>query len=154
MKYLLTPLTAILWYLTAYYGFYYAISLIVWMFNLSWIWIILGYPFLIGLIFGLTNGIPSLSRFLILRLFGLNWFSIIVHSIAGLIGIIMIFIFFKDNPIQSVSSDKSESLLSGMWSSSPLKTIILFVPFLGSIISLIYSSTLAPILLKFELKNE
>ena len=154
MKYLLTPLTVILWYLTAYYGFYYAILLIVWMFNLSWIWIVLGYPFLIGLIFGLTNGIPSLLRFLILRLFGLNWFSIIVHSVAGLIGIIMIFIFFKDNPIQYVSGDKSESLLSGMWSSSPLKTIILFIPFLGLIFSLLYSSTLAPILLKFEIKNE
>ncbi len=154
MKYLLTPLTAILWYLTAYYGFYYGIILIVWMFNLSWIWIILGYPFLIGFIFGLTNGIPSFLRFLILRLYGINWFSVIVHSVAGLIGIIMIFIFFKDNPIEYVSGKKSESLLRGMWSSSPLKTIILFIPFIGLILSLIYSSTLAPILLKFENDNK
>lgn len=154
MKYLLTPLTAILWYLIAYYGFYYGIVLIIWMFNLSWIWIILGYPFLIGLIFGLTNGIPSLLRFLILRLFGVNWFSIIIHSIAGLIGIIMIFIFFKNNPIEYISGNKSESLLCGMWNSSPVKTIILFIPFIGLIISLLYSSILAPIMLKFENENK
>ncbi|MFH6971825.1 hypothetical protein [Flavobacterium petrolei] len=154
MKYLLIPLTVILWILTSYYGFYYGIVLIAWMFNLSWIWIILGYPFLIGLIFGLANGIPSLLRFLILRIFGLNWLSVIVHSIAGLIGMIMIFIFFKDNPIEYVSGETSESLLSGMWRSSPLKTIILFIPCLGLIISIMYSSTLAPILLKFENKNQ
>jgi hypothetical protein len=150
MKYLLIPLTIILWYLTAYYGFYFGIVLIVWMFNLSWIWIILGYPFLIGFIFGITNGIPSLLRLLILRLFGINWFSVIVHSIAGLIGIIMIFIFFKNNPIESVSGNKSESLLSRMWNFSPIKTTVLIIPFFGLVISLLYSSILAPIILKFE----
>lgn len=150
MKYLLTPLTIILWYLTAYYGFYFGIVLLVWMFNLSWIWIILGYPFLIGVIFGITNGIPSLLRLLLLRLVGINWFSVIVHSIAGLIGIIMIFIFFKNNPIEYVSGNKSESLLSGMWNSSPIKTIVLIIPFFGLVISLLYSSILAPIILKFD----
>jgi hypothetical protein len=154
MKYLLIPITMILWYLTAYYGFYYGIILMIWMFNLSWIWIILGYPFLIGLIFGLTNGIPSVLRILVLRLYGTNWFSVIVHSIAGLIGIIMIFTFFKNNPIEYVSGDKTESLLSGMWDSSPIKTIVLFIPFIGLIISLLYSTILAPILLKFENENE
>jgi len=154
MKYLLIPITMILWYLTAYYGFYYGIILMIWMFNLSWLWIILGYPFLIGLIFGLTNGIPSVLRILVLRLYGTNWFSVIVHSIAGLIGIIMIFTFFKNNPIEYVSGDKTESLLSGMWDSSPIKTIVLFIPFIGLIISLLFSTILAPILLKFENENE
>jgi len=153
MKYLLIPITMILWYLTAYYGFYYGIILMIWMFNLSWLWIILGYPFLIGLIFGLTNGIPSVLRILVLRLYGTNWFSVIVHSIAGLIGIIMIFTFFKNNPIEYVSGDKTESLLSGMWDSSPIKTIVLFIPFIGLIISLLFSTILAPILLKMKMNK-
>src|SRR5690554_2835217 len=103
MRHLLTPITMILWFLTAYYGFYYGIILMIWMFNLNWIWLIIGFPFLIGIIFGITNGLPSILKFLILKFYGINWFTVVAHSIAGLIGVIMIFIFYKNHPIEFIN---------------------------------------------------
>jgi hypothetical protein len=39
MKYVLTPLTMILWYLTTYYGLYFAVIGMAFMFSLSWLWL-------------------------------------------------------------------------------------------------------------------
>ncbi|MCM4171834.1 hypothetical protein DHD32_10100 [Arenibacter sp. TNZ] len=153
MKYLLIPLTIFLWYLTAYLGIYFGVVLMTWMFSLSWIWLLLGYTFLIGLIFGLTNGIPSLLRYLILKLYGLNWFTAVVHSIAGLLGIIAVFAFFYSNPPEMVSGNMSVPILSAMWNSAPIKTIFLFIPFIGLILSLIYSTSIAPIIMKLEIEE-
>lgn len=87
MKYLLIPITLLLWYLTTYYGVYIALIGMALVFSLSWVWLIMGYIFLIGAVFGLSIGIPSLLRLLILKVYGINWFSCIVHSLAGVFGI-------------------------------------------------------------------
>jgi len=150
MKYLLLPATIFIWYLTTYYGIYFAIVLMSFMFSLSWIWLIIGFTFMIGIIFSLTNGIPGLLRVLILKLYGLNWFSVITHSIAGLIGVISIFYFFYSNPPELVSGNESVFMLKGMWSEAPIKTIILAFPFAGLILSLIWSTIIAPISMKID----
>jgi len=150
MKYLLLPLTTFLWYLSAYFGFYYGVVLMIWMFNLSWIWIIIGFPFIFGFSYGLTNGIPTVFRYLVMKLYVLNWFTVIIHSIAGLLGIIMIIVFFKNNPIEYVSSSGNVSLLKGMWKTHPVKLVVLFIPFLSLIFSLMYSAIITPILMKVD----
>jgi hypothetical protein len=153
MKYLLTPITMLVWYLTASYGIYFAIVLMTFMFSLSWLWLIIGFTFMIGIIFALTNSIPGLLRLLILKLYGLNWFTVISHSVAGLVGVISIFYFFNSNPPELVSGNESVFMLKGMWNEAPFKTIFLALPFTGLILSLIWSTIIAPISMKIEGKE-
>ena len=150
MKYLLTPITMLVWYLTTYYGIYFAIVLITFMFSLSWLWLIIGFTLIIGIIFALTNSIPGLLRVMILKLYGLNWFTVISHSIAGLVGVVSIFYFFNSNPPELVSGNESVFMLKGMWNEAPFKTIFLAFPFTGLILSLIWSTIITPISMKIE----
>jgi hypothetical protein len=140
----------LVWYLTTYYGIYFAIVLMTFMFSLRWIWLIIGFIFMIGTIFFLTNGIPSLLRILILKLYGLNWFTAISHSIAGLLGVIAIFYFLNSNPPELVSGNESVFILKGMWNEAPFKTIYLALPFTVTILSLIWLPIMAPILMTIE----
>ena len=150
MKYILTPLTMFLWYLTTYYGLYLAVIGMTFMFSLDWLWLIIGYLFLVGIIFGISNGIPGLLRFLILRIYGINWFSCIVHSLAGVIGVVQIIRFYNGNPPVLVIGDKSSFILTGMWEIAPVKTAFLAFPFVGLIISLLWSTIVAPLYIKFS----
>ena len=153
MKYLLLPITIIAWYFTTYYGLYFVFIAYAFMFSLSWIWIILGYPFLVGIAFGLTNGLPSILRLYILKLFDFNWFSIISHSLAGLFGVFMIGTFFNDNPPQIGGGNEDVFFLTGMWELAPFKTIIITLPFIGLAFSLIWSTVFASIYLKYKSNN-
>jgi hypothetical protein len=148
MKYILLPVTIFLWYLTTYYGLYIAVIGMAVIFSLSWLWLIIGYPFLIGLVFGVSNGIPSLLRYISLKAYGINWFPCILHSIAGTIGVVQIIRFFSATPPELVIGNDSFFILSGMWRVAPIKTIFLAFPFLGLIISLFWSTIVAPIHIK------
>ena len=97
IKFILLPLTMILWYLTAFYGTYIAVIGVMFMFSLSWLWLIIGYLFFVGAVFGISNGLPSLLRFIILKYYGKNWFSSVLHSLAGIIGVVHIIQFFNEN---------------------------------------------------------
>ncbi len=148
LKYILIPLTMLLWYLTTYYGIYAAVIGIAFVFSLSWFWLIIGYTFLIGVVYGISNGIPSLLRLLILKVYGINWFSCIVHSISGVVGLVQILRFYNANPPELVIGDESFFFLKGMWKVAPFKTILLTMPFLGLVISIIWSNIIAPIYIK------
>lgn len=150
MKYILIPFTMLLWYLTAYYGLYYAVLGIAYMFSLSWFWLIMGGIFLVGLIFGVTNAIPSLLRLLILNIYGINWFSCTIHSLAGTIGIVQVVRFLSANLPQLVIGDESLFILTGMWRTAPFKTVFLVFPFVGLILSLLWSTIVAPIYIKLS----
>jgi uncharacterized membrane-anchored protein len=120
------------------------------MFSLSWFWLILGFSFLFAILFSLINFIPALLRTLIIQFYGLNWFTVISHSIAGLLGVISILYFFYYNPPELVSGDESVFIFEGMWKESPLKAVCLALPFTGVMIALIWSSIVVPISMKFE----
>ena len=150
MKYVLTPLTVFLWYLTAYYGLYIAVIGMAFVFSLSWLWLIMGYIFLIGAVFGISNGIPGLLRFLILKVYGINWFSCIVHSFAGVVGVVRIIRFFSASSPELVIGDKSFFILTGMWEVAPFKTVFLAFPFVGLVISLLWSTIIAPVYIKLS----
>jgi len=153
MKYVLTPLTMFLWYLTTYYGLYFSVIGMAYMFSLSWFWLIIGYLFLGGYFLFLAytfilylNYIP----FLILKIYGINWFSCIVHSLTGVIGVVQIIRFFNATPPELVIGDKSFFFLTGMWKIAPIKTALLAFPFLGFVISLIWSTTIFPVDIKLS----
>ena len=137
-----------LWYLTSYYGVYIAVIGMAFIFSLNWLWLIFGYLFLIGAVFGVSNGIPGLLRILILKIFGINWFCCIAHSLAGVVGLVQILRFFIANPPELVVGDESFFILTGMWKIAPFKTIFLAMPFLGLVISILGSNIVAPIYMK------
>ena len=147
MKFLLTPVTVLLWYLTAYFGLYFAFIAMAFMFKLSWLWIIIGYTFLSGLILGITNVLPTFLRFYILKFYNFNWFSIIIHSVAGAIGTFELISFFISNPPVIVDGT---FFLTSMWDIAPVKTIFLAFPSFGLALSLIWSTVIAPIYIKIS----
>lgn len=150
MRYILIPLTMFLWYLTTYYGIYVAVIGMAFVFSLNWFWLIIGYTFLIGAVFGISNGIPSLLRLLVLKVYGINWFSCIVHSIAGVVGLVQILRFYSASPPELVIGDESFFFLAGMWKVAPFKTVFLAMPFLGLVISILWSNIIAPIYIKLS----
>ena len=150
MKYILIPLTMFLWYLTTYYGIYIAVIGMAFIFSLSWLWLIFGYLFLIGAVFGISNGIPGLLRFLILKIYGITWFCCIAQSLAGVVGLVQIIRFFNASPPELVVGDESFFILTGMWKIAPFKTIFLAMPFLGLVISILGSNIIAPVYIKLR----
>lgn len=154
MRYLLTPITIFIWYLLTHLGLYYGMLLMLWMFSLSWIWLIIGYTFLIGIISFLVNSLPGLIKVLILKFYRLNWFSIFAHSIAGLLGIINFYYFIYQNPPEMVNGNESIPILVALWNQSWLKTILLITPFIGLQLGLIYQGIFSPIIVKLEEKKE
>lgn len=150
MKYILILLTMFLWYLTTYYGIYIAVIGMAFIFSLSWLWLIFGYLFLIGTVFGISNGIPGLLRLLILKIYGINWFCCIAHSLAGVVGLVQIIRLFNASPPELVVGGESFFILTGMWKIAPFKTIFLAMPFLGLVISIVWSNIIAPVYIKLR----
>jgi len=140
----------IIWFLLTYLGLYYGIVLVFWMFSLSWIWLILGYTFLIGIITTIVSSIPVLINYLILRFYKLTWFSIITHSLAGFLGIVYFYYSMYQDPPVMVSGTESTPILKALWNDSWLKTILLTFPFIGLQLGLIYQGVFGPITLKLE----
>jgi len=140
----------LLWFLTTYYGIYIAVLGMAFIFSLSWLWLVFGFLFLMVALLWISNSIPSLLRLLIIKFYGLNWFSCIVHSLAGVVGLVQIIRFFSASPPEIVIGDESFFFLRGMWKVAPLKTVFLAIPFLSLVISIIWSSIIAPIYIKIS----
>jgi len=153
MRYLLTPITMIIWFLLSYLGVYYSMVLMIWMFTLSWFWLIVGYSFLIGIITAVVISLPTLVNYLILKFYKLNWFSIITHSLAGLLGIAFFYYRISINTPEVDAGNETVSLLKTLWSISWLKTIMLMFPFIGLQLGLIYQGIFSPITIKLN-ENE
>ena len=117
MKYFLIPFTFILWYLIAYYSLFLCLVGMLYIFSLSWIWLIFGYLFLIAIVFGISNGIPSLFRYLIVKLYGISWFTCLIHSLAGLLGVIWFLYYYVSNPPMLVIGKDEVFFIFGMWRS-------------------------------------
>jgi hypothetical protein len=150
MRYLLTPITMFIWFLLIYLEVYYGMVLMLWMFSLSWIWLILGYTFLIGLIAILVTLLPWLINELILNFYRWNWFSIIIHSITGLLGIVYTYYLIYQNPPQMLSGNVSTPILKALWNQSWPKTILFMIPFIGLQFALIYNGIFSPITTKLD----
>ncbi len=148
MKYVLTPLTMLLWYLTIYYGIYIAVIGMSFMFSLRCLWFIIAYWPLVLIIFGISTCIPSLLQLVTLKFYGISWFSCIVHSIAGLIGAVRIILFFSANPPELVIEDKLYIFIIGTWEIAPIKTVFVAIPFVVIVMTLILSIIIIPIHLK------
>jgi len=139
-----------IWFYLSYLGLYYGMVLMFWMFSLSWFWLIIGYIFLIGIISSLVVSLPTLLNGLILQFYRLTWFSIITHSIAGLLGIAYFYYMIYQNPPDVVSGNETMPTLKGLWNQSWLKTILLMFPFIGLQLGVIYQGIFGPITAKLS----
>ncbi len=153
MKFLLTPLTMILWYFASYIGFYATFPLMVWMWSLSWFWLIVGYPFFLGLISYFATLLHLIMNSLILKLYGSNWITTLLHSLSGLAGVVVAISFFYENPPLLVSGADSVFFLKGMWNHAPIKIVVLAWPFLVILVCILYFAIIHPFVL-FVLKDE
>ncbi len=150
MKHILTPFTLLIWFAITCYSIYYSAILMIWIFTLGWFWLIFGYTFLIGLISFLINSSPSIINYIILKLYKLNWFSIITHSIVGFIGIIYSYVFIIENPPEIINGSQESNFLNYLWNESWIKTILLLFPFLGIQFGVFHQFVIAPFVLKIE----
>ena len=140
----------LLFYITSYFGLYFSVFMMLKLFTIDWLWLIFIYPLSIGLIFAITNSIPSILKIYILKFYNFSWFSIISHVLASVIGLLNIFIFFYDFPPEYIINGESYFFLKGWWEDSPFKTLLLSFPFIGLIFSFLWSTVIAPILFKLE----
>ncbi len=145
MKYLLTPITMFLWFLITYYGLYFAFLAMVYTFSLNWGILIFGYLFLIGVLYGIFISLPSLLRYLIQKFYGLNWFTTLTHWLSGVVGVILLIIYFTNNSQAFINENNNTFFLVWMWGASPLKTIFLIIPFFALSIGLLWSTIILPI---------
>lgn len=138
------------WFLTSFYGIHIATIGMGFIFSLSWLWVIIGFPFLIVPIFWISHSIPSLLRVLFIKIYGVSWFCCIVHSLAGVVGVVGIIMFYRESPPVLVIGDESFFILRGMWKAAPFKTVFIATPFMGIVISILWSSIIAPIYIKLS----
>lgn len=143
------PFTLIIFFNLTYLGLYFGMVFMLYMFTLNWFWLFVGYPFLIGLISGLVIILPSGINYLIYKLYNLNWFSVITHIIAGILGVIYYYYYLKLNPPTFVNGNQSANILKVLWEYSWLKTILLFPIFIGIQLSVI-NIVFIPIKMKLE----
>lgn len=140
LKHLLLPFTALLWYLISYCVVWAVIASLVYIFDFHWAWLIFCEAIFIGLISTLFT-LPSLGNYYLLdKLFGYSWVSIIFHSIAGVIGVFNVLNVFYERGV----------VLGIFWDISHFKTILLFFPVLGVITGMIYSLGISPFLIKID----
>lgn len=154
MKFFLTPFTMLIWFLVSYLGVYLGLALVLWIFSLTGISLIIGYSCLIGSILALVLSLPALINLVILKIYDLNWYSIIFHSLAGILGVFCFYYLMNQSPLQLFSKNGSTSILQTLWQTSSLKTILLMLPFIGIHLSLIYMGIFNPIAMKLHLVPE
>jgi hypothetical protein len=154
LKYLLLPISMFLWYVLVFYSIFFSFYLMIWMLELSWIWIIIGSTFLLGIIGSISHSIPSLLRYLILKFYGLNWIIVILHTLAGALALFETFYsIFNKTYFISKTSDVSLPIMTILWKEYPIKVIVLGFPFLSLLIMFLYSVLITPILFKLD-ENE
>ena len=131
MKYLLLPFTLSAWALISYFSLFAVYVGIMMIVQLSWLWIILGFTFLIGIVYLVGVGIPNLLKILIVKLYS-NRTTNILHALAGFLGIVIFLIF--------LFSPAAKSTFNTIWIDSKWKLIINIFPFLGLILANIISN--------------
>ena len=154
LKYLFLPITVLIWYLIGFYGIYFSIFAVGLIFKIKLIWIILFDTFIFGLVYGIIVGIPQLLEMMIMWGFRRNLLVLILHSLAGLLGVIHIIFFLIQRPPMLAGEKGEVFFIFGMWDIAPVKTIFIIFPSLFYVLGLIYSTIIAPVVTYFELKDE
>jgi len=141
-------------YLLSYYTVFLTLLGFAYIFSLSWIWIILFDIFLLGILYSIIIVLPLFLRTAMLYLYNCSWFSVIAHSLAGLLGVIVFIYLYIENPPALVigigDNEGTISLLTWMWETAPFKTVFVGLPFISLVLGLRFSNILFPIIYKLQ----
>ncbi|MBN4081717.1 hypothetical protein JYU23_01150 [bacterium AH-315-C07] len=153
MRYLLLPITMLLWWYVIFYSLFFSVTAMLFVFSFSWFWlIIIGFTG-IALIAGILNTIPAILNLYIFKFYNYSWVGCIAQSLAGLLGAYRYFTFIYANPPVFTDGTESVFFLSYMWNEAPVKTVFVISAFLGVFIAILWSMILSPILLKISNKG-
>lgn len=141
MKNLLYPVTLLFWSVITYLSLRLTVIGLLWIFSLSWFWIIIAYTFVIGIVYFISTGVPAALKFLILRFYKYSKTAIILHSVVGFLATILCIIDMKHYFFDA--TDKN--IISFLWHSDPVKFIVLLFPFLGVLFGSLYSNSIGGI---------
>jgi len=144
LKLLLIPFTIILYYCIAYLGIFLTQAFTVYMFSLSWIWIIIGYTFFMTIIMLIVSGPTSALAIKLNKLYNKNKLIMILHSIAGSVGIIVSLYAIYSDPPSIISGEGNMLFTDYMWDNYPVKTIFAILFFLTILVSFIMSTVVYP----------
>lgn len=141
---LLTPLTMYIWYELTYFSIFLILTGMVLVYSFSWFWLILTGGFVLWLVSIISEMLPLAAFLLLSRLYGANLFSVMAHSIAAIIGITLVSIFYFNNPPTIILGTNEVNALKHMWETEPIKMVMVTFPFLGLIFSLVISMVVRP----------
>ncbi len=151
MRYLLIPITMVLWFIITYAFLFIVSRGVLAIFLLNWLWIMLIGSF-IGLAIAYSlKGIEFLIDKFILGFYRYNWVTIILHSIVALvvsIGFILHYIF-EPYPMMN-GEEGTELLFIQMWEGDLIGTLIFIPVLIGAILYISWIIVVSPIQLKME----
>jgi hypothetical protein len=124
MRYLLLPLTMLLWFIIPYYIIYTIPVIMSLLFPLSWIWIIIIH-FAIGVALKLYAHTQMAIGFQLGKLYRYKPIVAYLHIFAGLAGLFYMVGFHIFNPTFIVMDNNYEFFLKGFWEISRLKTVFI-----------------------------
>jgi hypothetical protein len=133
MKYLLTPLTAILFLLFNVASIFILIWGAGYFYSLSWFWFVLNYAVLGLVIFTLGQGLLVTAIKFFMKFYEYKIFSRIIHSIFALGGIVLIAYFYIQHPPMMDGPEGKKFMITTMWLLAPYKAM-LALTFITSII--------------------
>jgi hypothetical protein len=150
LRFLLVPFTTIAWSFAAYYSFFLILVSHAWLFSLHWIALCIGWLFFVNVAYFMAIGLPSVFMAGFVVLYQKNKFTALVHSILGLLGVILIYRHYYMDPPTTFNGNEFVFVLDFMWAESQFKTISLMLSFLGFLIAHFYSFVIAPTLAVFS----
>lgn len=97
---------------------------------------------------GLTTVIPVMFQFIINRLYNGQIISVAIHSLAGFAGIFATIYDYYLHPPVVLDGGNETFFLSYLWEDSPLKLIVISIPFLIMLYNLTIAIAFGPWLLR------
>lgn len=120
LKFLLTPLTLLIWYLIVYNVFYYSMVGVLLTFSFKWYFLIISSSILCFIYMTYVSFITSVLGGLIQRLYVDNFWIKLSHIVIGLLAYIMC--------IKTIYFDSPDNYIKIFWNESVFKTFIIAIP--------------------------
>jgi len=132
MKFLLIPITLVLWLVLTYLLLWLCLSASLVVLNFSWITLLFSSLILIGVGTILSVIIPTSISVVIEHFYNHNRFINILHAIFGILGVLLF--------LNYLTADHVRSIIRLNWISHKWKIIVLSLPITGMFVGMIYSS--------------
>lgn len=132
MKFLLIPITLVLWLVLTYLLLWLGLSASLVVLNFSWIALLFSSVILIALGTLISVVIPTAISVVIEKFYNDNRFVNALHALSGVIGVLLF--------LNYLTADHLQNILRLNWVNHRWKIIILSIPISGMFLAMLYSS--------------